>query len=196
MSKRSTRGLRNGRPHRSSMVPDHGVEIVKEFPPNVEDIYAELPFNPFTTVFAHEGTIYAPGGVHLDPWLVAHEQVHFRQQDEWSGGCEQWWEDYLQYPEMRFWMELEAHAEEYAVFCAHKGDRNVRAMCLMRLAQRLLSPTYGNLEYRLFDVMGLIKNGTQKIRSTVAGMVETSAQLEQASLLEEVAPEAEEEAVA
>ncbi len=56
-------------------------EIVNDWPTNIAAIRAVLPVTR-GNIFAYGGKIYSPGSKTLAPELIAHEQVHFRQQGD------------------------------------------------------------------------------------------------------------------
>ncbi len=93
-------------------------------------------------IFAYGGIIYNPGGGHIGPELIAHEEIHFTQQGSDPAG---WWDKYLKEPEFRLEQELEAHIEEYRVFCRLNRDRNRRSVFLHTISHRLAAPMYGGL---------------------------------------------------
>ena len=126
-------------------------EIQQGWPPNIADIRAVLPVSE-NNIFAYGRVIYSPGGVEISPSLIAHEQVHFRQQAEFEcswwqklNRVEAWWKKFLASPEFRLEVELEAHREEHRVFCQYTKDRNMRAQHLSLLAKRLAAPMYGGV---------------------------------------------------
>lgn len=119
--------------------------VIKQgFPPNIEAIIERFPVVRELpgVIFAWDGIIFNPSGGHLEPWLVEHEKVHFKQQNRDPEG---WWERYLKDTEFRLEQELEAHRVEYRVFCRHNKDRNQRARYLSMIAGRLAAPMYGNV---------------------------------------------------
>ncbi len=128
---------------------------VTGYPPNIEEIRQVFPLKP-GTIFAWGDTIFNPSGDKLPSWLIAHEQVHQRQQD---GDPETWWARYLIDPKWRFEQELEAHRAEYNMFSLSVlGNRNKKRAFLKSLARRLSSPMYGNIRtYQQCRV--LIKKG-------------------------------------
>lgn len=115
-------------------------EIRNEWPPNIEAIRAKFKLCG-REIFAWDGIIYNPSGARLSDALIAHELVHFKQQ---QGNPEEWWRHYLADPDLRFAWELEAHAVEYRVAAAG-ATRNERRLILKQLARRLASPTYGSM---------------------------------------------------
>ncbi len=133
------------------------MKVVTDYPPNIEEIRAVFDLKP-GTIFAWGDTIYHPQGDKLPSWLIAHEQVHQRQQD---GDPAKWWARYLTDPQWRFKQELEAHRVEFNVFCispAVLGNRNKKRGFLTHLARRLSSPMYGNIRtYQ--QCRALIKKG-------------------------------------
>jgi hypothetical protein len=116
-------------------------KIVEDWPPNIAAIRKALPVT-MDNIFAWDGTIYNPGGGKLGPALIAHEEVHFRQQ---AGQPDQWWKKYLESAEFRLDQEIEAHREEYRVFYDNHPSRNIRRRFLRALAKRLSAPMYGGL---------------------------------------------------
>jgi hypothetical protein len=129
-------------------LPARDVTVVNEWPPNIEAIRAVLPVTE-RNIFAYDHRIYNPGGGILPLELLAHEKVHFKQQDEFEAdglsGVEGWWELFLESPTFRLKQEIPAHAAEYAAFCRMHKDRNEMAQMLRRLAQRLAAPMYGSI---------------------------------------------------
>jgi hypothetical protein len=119
------------------------VRIVEGRPPN----YAELveAFNPDArTVFAWDGTIYVPEGCadRLPPDLVAHERVHFDQQQA-VGGPETWWRLYIDDPTFRLEQEVEAYRAQWRALKARpKRERFTR---LYVMVCDLGGPMYGDL---------------------------------------------------
>ena len=124
------------------------------YPPNIDEISQVFPLKP-GVIFAWGDTIYNPSGDKLPSWLIAHEQVHQRQQD---GDPETWWARYLIDPAWRFKQELEAHRIEYQRFCLYAHTRNKRRAFLKDISRRLSSPMYGNVRtYQ--QCRALIKKG-------------------------------------
>jgi hypothetical protein len=118
------------------------VKIIVDRPPNYAAIVAAFPFvatHP-AVYFCWGSAIYSPSGHPLTPSLIAHEEVHSKQQD---GRPQDWWDKYLVDPKFRFDQELEAHRIEYQWFGAE--PRNRRRIHLRGIARRLASPLYGGL---------------------------------------------------
>lgn len=124
------------------------MEIVQEFPPNIEAIKKVFPLKG-GEIFAWGDTIYSPSSSDLPIWLVKHEECHRAQQCIFGGSNipdpEGWWAKYLKDPQWRFEQELEAHRVEYWWFCNRELDRNKRRVFLKGLAKRLSSPMYGKV---------------------------------------------------
>lgn len=129
-------------------LPARDVAIVNDWPPNIEAIRAVLPVTE-NNIFAHSHRIYNPGGGILPLELLAHEKVHFVQQDEFEAdglkGVEGWWELFLESPTFRLSQEIPAHRAEYQTYCKYHRDRNEKAQMLRSLGQRLAAPMYGSL---------------------------------------------------
>jgi hypothetical protein len=129
-------------------LPARDVAVVVGWPPNIEDIRAVLPVTE-RNIFAHSHRIYNPGGGQLGLELLAHEKVHFAQQDEFEAdglkGVDGWWELFLESPTFRLGQEIPAHKEEYRVFCRYNKDRNEQSKMLRTLGMRLSAPMYGSI---------------------------------------------------
>jgi len=117
-------------------------EVVNDWPPNIEAIRVALPVTE-RNIFAYDHKIYKPGPGVLGPELIAHEKVHFAQQDEI--GVAIWWILFIQDPSFRLHEEMPAHRREYRVFCKHNRDRNRQRWFLRLLGKRLAAPMYGGI---------------------------------------------------
>jgi hypothetical protein len=114
--------------------------IILQRPPNFEQIKAAFPKAEDPGVlFAYDGHIYNPSGAAIPPALIAHEEVHLREQRH--VGANYWWEKYLTDSEFRYNEELLAHAAEFKTQRSG-NDRNFGAALLMRTALRLVAPLY------------------------------------------------------
>lgn len=114
-------------------------------PPNFARIASALPgaLGP-RVVFAYGDVIHNPNGLRLDTWIVAHEEIHGRQQR--GASPDVWWDLYIESPAFRFRQELEAHRAEWVCWQgAHYHTRHARLAFISRLASRLSGPLYGGL---------------------------------------------------
>lgn len=111
-------------------------------PPNIKQIVA---WNPDAgrpgIIFAYDGIVYNPSNATMTPWIIAHERVHFAQQD-YVGGPEFWWDKYITDPAFRYAEELVAHRAEVRFFRKHSKDREVNAAFERLAAMRLAGPQY------------------------------------------------------
>lgn len=116
--------------------------IINSFPPNIDKIREtfDLRGRP-GIVFTFGGNIYNPSGLNMSEDLVAHEEVHIKQQ--LSMGPEIWWEKYLENPEFRLEQELEAYRVQNEVL--KKQPRPVRRRVLAHICNELSSKMYGNI---------------------------------------------------
>lgn len=121
------------------------MEIIKEWPPNIEAIKLVFPFDLSDCCFCYGDTIFNPSGVALREDIIAHEKVHSNQQKNFEGGISSWWDLYLSDSEFRLSQELEAYKAQFLHFCTRFRDRNRRTRCLFALATDLSSETYGNI---------------------------------------------------
>lgn len=90
-------------------------------------------------VFTYGDTIYNPKGGRITPDLMAHEQVHERQQA--AIGVEVWWGRFLADPSFRLEQELEAYRTQ---FHSVPGRKNRREL-LPHIVRSLAGPLYGNI---------------------------------------------------
>lgn len=119
------------------------MKIVKGYPPNYANILAAFPAAARMqgVLFCWGDTIYNPQGVTLYEPVLAHEEVHCRQQGK---NPEVWWHRYIIDPQFRFEQELEAHQREYEV-ASLRLTRNQRRQVLRGLAHRLSGALYGKM---------------------------------------------------
>lgn len=116
--------------------------IVHDYPPMFDEIDAAFNVRGKPVIFSWENFIYNPMSIAVTPELMAHEEVHSRQQ---LGSVHTWWKHYIADPEFRFKQELPAHHAEYRRFCDTCKDRGRRAAFLETVAFKLAAPLYGNL---------------------------------------------------
>lgn len=125
--------------------------LKREYPPNFEEICAVFPFvhDQKTTVFTYGDVIYTPGlkeGEELPANLLVHEQVHMRQQLDFSGGPKAWWEKYLKDINFRAGQEVEAYNAQYHFVKTNQGGSSRQLeKFLFALACDLSGPMYGNM---------------------------------------------------
>lgn len=141
------------------------MKIVHDYPPNWKQILGNgMEPNPDLVIVNYGGTLYVPSGKELPDDLIAHEEVHTRQQKSYAPcrsscfskqdtlepcschqGAEAWWQRYLTDSYFRISQETEAYAAQYKFICQRLKDRNQRNRVLMQLAGILAGPTYGNM---------------------------------------------------
>lgn len=113
--------------------------IVNERPPNFELIHLHFPnADKPGVMFAYDGKIYNPSGIHVPPALVAHEEVHLIRQRLTSPS--EWWNKYILDGEFRYVEELHAHVAELKA--QQTRDRNLMTKLIMSTAARLVAPLY------------------------------------------------------
>lgn len=127
-------------------------EIRHERPPNYDLIAAVLPV-PEGAIFAYDNVIYVPSGGELTDALIAHEEVHFRQQGDDPDG---WWDRYLTDASFRMYQELEAHRAEWRHMIRGLKDRELRHRYLMFVARKLVDPMYDG-GWKLNQAMRMIR---------------------------------------
>lgn len=120
------------------------MRVVDAYPPNIEKICAHFPLaGRKGVIFTYGDVIYAPHGVKVIPAIKAHELAHSRRQEAF-GGPEYWWDRYIADVAFRYAEELLGHQAEYRWFRNNRPGFQARE-ALMRAAERLASPLYGNL---------------------------------------------------
>ena len=134
------------------------VTIKHEFPPNIEAIRKRFPLTG-NEIFAYDKVIYHPGGGHLTAPLIAHETIHFQQQGDDPDG---WWKRYIIDDAFRYKQELEAHREEFRIFCKLHRRKDFQWKYLDRLVRRLRSPVYGTSRYSHWQVLQQLKEGIMR----------------------------------
>ena len=113
--------------------------IINARPPNFDQVRAAFPKADGPGVmFAYDGNIYNPSGNVIPPALLAHEEVHLREQR--AVGADYWWGKYLTDSEFRYTEELLAHVAEFKA--QRVTDRNFVARLLLATALRLVAPLY------------------------------------------------------
>ena len=114
------------------------MNIVKAYPPNIEDIRKFLAPSPYA-VFTYGDTIYTPivtSELSLD--LIAHEEIHCKQQGNDPRG---WWIEYLSNPQFRLEEEIMAYRRQWQII---KGSPD-QYMRFHLIAKDLSSPMYGSI---------------------------------------------------
>ncbi len=115
--------------------------LVKDYPPNWEQIKAVFNLEGKNPVFTYGDKLYNPTGLTIPDHLLIHEQVHERQQII----PEAWWKRYLEDGEFRLSQELEAYRAQYQYIKKNVKDRNVEARFLFAIASDLSSGMYGEI---------------------------------------------------
>lgn len=117
--------------------------IVKnEYPPNIEKIRSKLNVSRKGIYYCYGNVIYNPDNYPLPPYVIAHEEVHERQQGDDPEG---WWDKYLEDKEFRLEQEKEAHRVGYQVFKDLIKKKSAREQFLILKARDLSSRAYGNM---------------------------------------------------
>jgi hypothetical protein len=110
---------------------------VKDFP-YLERYVSQFNLDLNDVAFPYKGKIYA--NKELPTELLAHETVHFKQQEEI--GDDEWEEQYLSNPQFRVNMEIEAYKKQLTFYTA---NRDIYEAGRMAMAKVLSSPMYGNI---------------------------------------------------
>jgi len=84
------------------------MKILETFPPNyalLRDIFGE----DTSAVYCYGDTIYNPYGREILPDVIAHEEVHMRQQDKRP---DEWYNKYILDEDFRYRQEVEAYGTQ------------------------------------------------------------------------------------
>lgn len=122
------------------------MRVVRDYPPNIDEIAASLPeARSGVVLFCYGDTIYNPAGIRIPFSLRAHEAAHSKRQGHTEAEIREWWRKYAADEMFRLDEELPAHRAEYAAFCEQTRDKEHRFRFLVTLAKRLSGPLYGGL---------------------------------------------------
>jgi hypothetical protein len=117
------------------------MKIIRAFPPMYAEINKKFNVRGKPVIFTFGETIYNPNNVKIGPELMAHEEVHAKQQHVDPEG---WWRMYMADATFRLAEELPAHRAEFQACEAIYDGRALERM-LHRIADRISSPLYGSI---------------------------------------------------
>jgi hypothetical protein len=137
------------------------MRIVVEKPPVWNECVAMIGAEPRNTIFAWGDIIYNPDDILVVDYLIAHEEVHQRQQIL-AGGPEAWWSRYLDDVYFRLKQEVEAYAVQYLKMEENIRDRNWQYRVKVDLARKLSGPLYGN-SLKTSDAMRMLNDEIKRI---------------------------------
>ena len=120
------------------------MKIVKAFPPNYSEICKKIPAVKLkkSIVFCYGDTIYSPSNDKLSADLIAHEEVHQRQQQKMA--VELWWEQYLTNVDFRLMQEVEAYRRQVLIINENYG-RDQRRKLTKGIIKDLCGEMYGKI---------------------------------------------------
>lgn len=118
------------------------MRVIKEFPPNIEDIRKIADIAGKAVVFTYGDIIYNPSGEEIPRNLEKHEEVHMAQQGD---RIKEWWERYINDPKFRLDQEVEAYRVQYKYVAEHGASRDTKREFLRHIAQDLSGPIYGRI---------------------------------------------------
>lgn len=116
------------------------MKIVEAFPPNYEKLKEVFKVDK-DVLFAYGDTIYNPFKFDLSkrPDLIAHEEVHERQQ---GNDVEGWWKKYIEDPKFRAEQEIEAYGLQVK-FIRQMAGPEFAAKAIQLYSKSLAGPIYG-----------------------------------------------------
>ena len=117
------------------------MQIKQELPPNYEAIKKVLKITK-NTIYCYGDIVYNPSGLPIPDDLMAHEEVHSKQQGEY--GIKLWWDRYLDDKEFRLSQEVEAYKAQ-AKYTLDNYSRPRRREIKKDIITHLSSDLYGNL---------------------------------------------------
>src|ERR1700749_4888698 len=107
------------------------MRILYPLPPIYGEIAKAFDVRGKPIIFAFGPVIHNPHRALISPELMVHETIHSQRQ----GNCpEEWWADYIVFPEFRLNDELPAHIAEYQAACARLSERAAQQRMLHRIA--------------------------------------------------------------
>lgn len=118
------------------------MKIVLDYPPNYEAISKTFNLEGKKPVFTFGNLIYNPHNGIIDRFLMAHEEVHAKQQGE---NPKEWWDKYLVDPSFRVSQEAEAYQMQYREARKLIKDKNQLAKFLHIIASDFSSSMYGSV---------------------------------------------------
>lgn len=119
------------------------MEIVNQFPPNIDAIRRRFEMSGFpTAVFAYGDTLYNPTGIEIPADLMAHEETHQKQQAIY--GLQDWWTRYLQDDAFRLGQEVEAYQAQVK-YAQRNYPREHKRWLLNEIVRNLSSKLYGKI---------------------------------------------------
>lgn len=114
--------------------------IIKDWPPNIEEIRKRFDLTDRKPVFTYGNKLYNPYGFQIPKDLMVHEETHEKQQTN----VKDWWSKYLTDNEFRLSQELEAYRNQYKYACDNY-PRQVRRQLLNHIISSLSSKMYGSM---------------------------------------------------
>lgn len=111
-------------------------------PPCYDLIVERIGRPQLNAVFTYGDVIYCLSKVHIDPGLMAHEEVHAKQQQQ--QGPEAWWEQFTKDRAFRLEQEVAAYRRQYLVYRMGLSRKEHREL-LRKLSKDLSGPLYGRL---------------------------------------------------
>lgn len=115
--------------------------ISKDFPPNIEQLKQFFPINENThPIFTYGDTIYAPYHEQIPQDIIEHENVHIKQQKQFTSP-DVWWNKYMLDKQFRLGQELEAYNHQY-LWIKSKSNGRIAGEALVEMACNLSSPLY------------------------------------------------------
>lgn len=121
------------------------LRVVYGRPPCYQLIVERIGVPVKGAIFTYGDAIYTVTKVHIDPGLMAHEEMHSEQQR--GVGAAAWWDRYTSDPAFRLDQEVEAYRRQFALYRLHLSRRTNREI-LLRLSKDLSGPLYGRLVSR------------------------------------------------
>ena len=95
-------------------------------------------------IFAVGDTIHTKNPIGED--LLTHEKVHLRQQSQYVGGWQSWWDRYLIDDKFRLEQEIEAYTAQYNYVKTTIKDRNkLNKYLVINIVKPLSGTMYGNM---------------------------------------------------
>lgn len=110
--------------------------------PYLQAFKNKFPIDEKNVIFAYKDTIFFADINRLTPDTIIHEEVHLKQQEKF--GLDNWFQRYLEEPQFRLDMEIEAYQAQLNSIISYKNRNRIYLLILDHLA----SPMYGNIVSR------------------------------------------------
>jgi len=121
-------------------------QIINSRPKIYDEIIRNFPAVSWDNgiIITYDNKIYTKSGYISDD-LMIHEQTHIKQQAEFPGGSDAWWNCYFKDMGFRLGQEIEAYKNQWKYLKSTVTDKNKLTKYRYQIATDLSSAIYGNM---------------------------------------------------